>query len=351
MTETNSQLNEQEIKRYLFAETTDEERQTIEEQLFADDELFFEVVNTENELVDKFAANKLKGEDFTRFERSLELLPARREKVANAVALQTYIAEERTAEAPIVVPAGQTFWQKLGEFFTIKTPAFGYSMAGLLVLFALATTILVLQNGQKNTELARLENERQEYEQSMRRQDELQNEIADLRRSESELQNRIDNEREASGDLTDELAKEAQRRRQAESELEKAKQQIKIPNPNPPPPQPATPTIATIFLKPGIITRDGTGTNLQKLNVASTTRRVAVQFALPADTKPEERFTVQLNEKTIGNDVKARVGANGQKTIQLTVSPDALLDGANKLTVNNAEGKEVGKYYLTAAKK
>ena len=343
MMRANSQLNESEIKRYLFAEVSDEERRTIEEQIFLDDELFFEIVNLENELVDLFAKNKLEGEELTRFQLSLEKLPERRQKAANAVALQTFIAEDRPPKISAEIPAARTFWQKSAEFFTVKTPAFSYAVLGLLVLFTIATGFLWLQNERQSGELARLENERGQYEQTQNRQDELQNQLAGLRQREIELQKRIDSERETTGDLTDELTRERQSRRRIEGELNKLKQQSNASRPN----APETPTIATITLKPGI-TRGGE--NLQKLDATRTTKRVAVQLSLPAETGIEERFSVRLNEKFIDVNLKARVAAGGQKNIQLTVSSDDLRDGENKLAVINQAGAEVSVYFLTFKK-
>lgn len=350
MIKTNPQSNEQEIKRYLFAEMTDAERRTIEEQFLHDDELFFSAVNLENELVDLFANNKLEGEDFARFQRSLEQLPERRQKAANAIALQTFIAEERPAVKSAIVAGNQTFRQKLAEFFSFKTPAFGYAMSGLAVVFAVASVVLFLQNGRRSQELARLQTEERQYEQSSRRESELQNQLADLRRNESELQNRVDGEREVSGDLTDELARERQNRRQIESELQRVKQQTNIPRLSLPPS--ATPAIATILLKPSLNGSGGNRSeNLPKLDSTQNTKRVAVQLSLPAETGLDERFSVRLNEKSIARDLKARVGGDGQKSVQLTVSPNDLMDGTNKLTVVNAAGAVIVNYDFTNLKK
>lgn len=350
MTQATSPIGEPEIKRYLFAEMTDEERLAIEERMLLDDRLFYEAADLENELVDLYAHRKLAGEDLTRFERSLEQIPERRQKIANAVALQTLIAEERPAETPIAAPANQTFRSRLAEFFTVKTPAFGYAMSVLVILFAAA--VLLLQNNRQNQELARLQSERQQYEQLPAREAELKNQIADLRGRESDLQNRIDTERETVGELTDEIAAERQNRRRAESELEKIRQQANISRP-PVTAPPAAPTIATIFLKSGIGTRGTSGApgaDVPKVDVAPTTKRIAVQIALSAETKLDERFSVQLNGKTVADNLKARA-ADGRKSLQIAVAPNDLFDGENKLTVFNAAGALVGEQYLTTLKK
>lgn len=338
-------FDKEKIERYLFAEMSEDEQQAFEEKFLLDDELFYEVSNLENELVDLYAKNKLDDAELIRFERSLEKLPARRQKIANAVALQSFIADERTAEKPIAAAENQSFWQKLTEFFTIKTSVYGYAMSGFLILFALASVILFVQNGRKNQELARLQTERQYYEQSAQQQQELQNQIANLRQRESELQNRIDTERETSGDLTDELRSEREERKKLERSVEKLKQASNIkPSTEPPP---IAPTIATVLLKSG----SRINTDEQMLDVAPTTKLVSVQISLPAETGLDERFSVKLNEKIIAQNLKARIASNGQKNLQLTISPIDLIDGENKLTVINAAGAEVGKYDLETVKK
>ena len=98
MTNADSKINEAEIKRYLYNEMTDDERARIEEEFFDDDELFFEVVSLENELVDFYARGKFPAAELARFERSLEALPERRAKIANAVALQSHIEAEKDVD-------------------------------------------------------------------------------------------------------------------------------------------------------------------------------------------------------------------------------------------------------------
>ncbi|CAN5396770.1 hypothetical protein BH20ACI1_BH20ACI1_29650 [soil metagenome] len=64
--------------------------------------------------------------------------------------------------------------------------------------------------------------------------------------------------------------------------------------------------------------------------------------------------TIKLRSKILSiltQNLKVRVAANGQKSLQLSVSPIDLLDGENKITVINSAGAEVGKYDLDTVKK
>ena len=101
--------------------------------------------------------------------------------MANAVALQEFIDDEREVEAPAVAPAtSPTFWEKLSDLFTVQTPAFGYGMAGLLMIFTLLSIFLVVDNRRKATDIARLQSEQGNIEQ-------LEKELTGLRERESEL--------------------------------------------------------------------------------------------------------------------------------------------------------------------
>ncbi len=350
MTENRIKINvKEEIKRYLFAEMNDDEQNAFEEKFILDDELFFEISDAENNLVDLYAKNKLGEADLMRFERSLEKIPARRQKIANAKALQTFIAEERTEEKQIIIVETQTFWQKLANFFTIKTSAYGFAMSAFLVLFALAAGVLFIQNNRQNQELARLENEKQQYEQSSKQREELQNQIANLRERESELQNSIDAERETSGDLTDELQSERRQRKNLERTVETLQREADIKLPGEP--ASTAPTIASVRLKPGTKTGGRLGTDEQMLDVSTTTKRITVQLSLPDESGADERFSVKLNGKVVAQNLKPRTDSNGQKSLQLIVLPTDVVVGANSLTVINNAGAEIGKYDLETLKK
>lgn len=351
MTDTNSNLDETEIKRYLYGEMTDAERDRLEEKFFADDELFFAVVNLENELVDLYALGKFPAGELLRFERSLKKVPERQVKAANAAALQTFIAEKRSEkrseEKPIAI--NQTFGQKLAEFFTIKTPAFGYAVTALLFLLAVSSIFLLIEGARRGDELARLQTERQGNQVIARqRQSELENQLANSQKQEADLKTQIDSERETSGDLTDELERERQKREQIENELERLRWESNAVRPSPTPQLPA-PIIASIFLTPMIATRGG-NSEAKKISVAPETKRIAVRLSMPADVKTDERFSVWLNDKTLAQNLAARLTTSGQKTIQLMISPKDLLDGLNKLIVADVAGKEISKYNFVAQK-
>ena len=146
-----SQINEKELKRYLYGEMTESEIEQIEDKIFADDNFFYDILNLENELVDLYVRRKLEPEEISRFENSLKNQPERQAKVANAIALQTIIEESK----PIEKKAEEnklTFWDSLKNFFTLHTLAVSSAMTALLLMFLLVPiVVLVILNLQSKS--------------------------------------------------------------------------------------------------------------------------------------------------------------------------------------------------------
>lgn len=364
------QTNETEIKRYLYGEMNEPERARLENEFFDDDALFFAVAELENRLVDDYARGQMTGAELVRFERALKNSPPRRAKIANAAALQTFIGEERLQSAATAQEqaaqkqtaretpfAERTFGRKVAEIFKFKTPIFGYAAAAaLLLLFALSSLFLLFENRRKADEIARLENNNQNANgNDAEKQLRLENQLADARKREGELKAQIDGERQTSGDLTDELERERQNRVRVETEMARLRRENTLPKPAAPTAteKAQTPVIASIFLTPTIITRGGeNAANAQKFAVERGTKRIAVRLALPDDADKDGRFSVESNKKTAARDLAILISGGGQrKIVQLSVSPNDLLDGANEFVVFNAAGAPIGRYVFYMSKK
>jgi hypothetical protein len=324
---TGSSIENAELRRYLFHEMSDQEREQMEERLFSDDELFFEAADLENELVDRYARSELDADDTRRFERSLDAVPERRLKVANAAALRTYIEDERTETAAAPAAESTSFWTRISEIFTVRMPMLGPAAAGLLVLLAAASVLLVLDNRRKSSEIARLESGRAEAGR-------LQTELEAARAREAELAGQIDSEREASGDLTEELQRERERRERLEAQIEALKRE--------PQPRAESPTIATLVLSPTVGGRGSGGGDVGELTVAPSTRRIALNLGLPDTVKAGERLSVTLNRQPLAKNLVARATGN-RKSLQVTVPKERLSEGPNLLGVEDATG-EVARY-------
>lgn len=357
MNQSGSIMSENTVKQYLFGELTETENERITEQAFLDDRLFFEIADTENDLIDRYTRHLLTGEELERFQKSLNIFPERRGKIANAAVLQTYISEGKAAAeaeagaktaAREVVSASSapSFWERLSELFTLRTPALGYAMGGLLMIFALATVFLVIENRRREAEMARLENRQTEFGDWQNRETELQTQIDDSRRRESELQTQIDGERETSGDLTDDLETERNKRRALESDIEKLHRDAHV-SPTPPT-RPTEPTIAALVLPFGNLQGKIAPVSKQfKLEPAA--KRVSIVLGLPAEIDKKERLNVQLNDAPAAKNLPVRISA-GSASIQITVQSKDFKTGTNKLTVTGANGAKIAEYNLIVTK-
>ena len=345
MTETEkTSVTGEELKRYLYAELNQAEKDKIEEQLFLDDELFYEAVNLENELVDRFAKGKLEPAERIRFEKSLESFPDRKQKVANAVALQTFIEDERPMVSPIE-PATQTFWQKLTDFFTIKSPILGSAMTGVLLLFVIGGVFLMLDNRRKAEELARLQDERGDIESVWKeREGELQKQMTNSNQRLSELQNQLENKSDESDELIKTLSNEQQRIQQLQKDLEKIQREKNKVQPTQKPP---APEIVSIPLSPNIGNREDRFTTT---SVGEKTKRIAINLSLPNEVIKGERLTILLNGNQYLQGISPRVSPDGKKSISLTIPTKNLPSGENKLTVVNSAGKEITQYNFKVEK-
>lgn len=300
------------------------EQDAFEEKLFDDDELFYEVSDVENRLVDQYVAGGLDDAELARFERSFGSVPGRANKVANARVLGTFIEENRPV-AP-VAESQRSWLERLGGLFAV-TPAFGMAGAAAVLLLAFAVTLLVVRDRRREAEMAQLRGEQE-------RVTRLQGELDASRQREQELQSAVNNEREASGDFVDELDRERQRREQIERELEQIKQK--------PVEAPDAPIIASVLLLP-IGTRGGQGGTVPTVKIGANTKRIALRLTLPDTIETDERLSVSLNKKRVATGIKPRVSA-GKKTLNVTVPAANLIPGRNGIEVHDEEGREVGSY-------
>ena len=109
--------NQEMLKRYLFGELGETEQAAMEDAFFADDDLFTELRTLENDLADCYARGEMTGDERARFEKSFAKFPSRGEKIANAAALQKFIAAENQ---PKIAAKTVSVRDKIRAFFTPK---------------------------------------------------------------------------------------------------------------------------------------------------------------------------------------------------------------------------------------
>lgn len=312
-------MNEKQIDTYLFNEMSEAEREKVEDSFVGDDDLFYEIVERENELVDKYVAGGLSGRELERFERSVEALPARRKKVSNARTLREFVGEERS-ESPAITPSAELsgFFSRLFSF----GPALQFASVGVIVILAFASIFLWTEN---------------------RRLGSLEQQLAMSRQRESELAQQAENERQTSGDLTTDLDAERERIQKLEAEIARLKETNADTTP---PSNPVAPTVATLILSPVGI-RGGPPPS-KHLELARGVSRVSTILNL--DIANTERVSVRLNGESIAENVTVQMRGGG-KSVSLAIAADSLKEGRNSLAVFDAKGDQIQEFAFTVSRR
>lgn len=130
-----------EMKQFLYGETPEAEARKIEEQLFEDSDLFYELTSLEHELVDSYVRGKLTGEELRRFEKALIRSDERKEQVLDARALQRLIKEENRSigAGALSDPSGRQGGSQVFDSASFQTAAMRYALAAVVVLLTLCT--------------------------------------------------------------------------------------------------------------------------------------------------------------------------------------------------------------------
>lgn len=102
------------LTRFLLGDLPEDERARVEDSFLGDGELFEQLLDAENDLVDDYVADRLGAGERERFERNYLPLPEHREKVAAA----KFLRRQREAKTNLVdVSAGTSFLQSIKAFF------------------------------------------------------------------------------------------------------------------------------------------------------------------------------------------------------------------------------------------
>jgi len=335
-------LPNEEIKKYLFDELTDAEREEFEERLFGEDDYVYEVMELENELVDRYALGKLEGSELERFERSLKRSPSRRDKVSNGVALQRRISEERQTEAARMQPAvgavaRAPLWERIAKLFSFQTPSFQYAAAGLVILLGLGLAYLWADRLRLGRELARLREGASP--EAQRRERELEERIEAALERESELKRQLESERGKSQDLSEQLEGEGAEREKLQRELERLRRERGGAG--------SAPAVASVLLLP---TGRGVG-GAAEVTIGADTARVVLRLELDDAVKPEGLFSVEVNGRTVAAGLLPRQTSSGKRLVTVSVPPRSLSDGVNKVILKNKGDLPVGDYELRVSRR
>jgi hypothetical protein len=185
--------------RYLLGELAEEEQVQLEEQFFADEEIYQQLLAVEDELKYEYAQGGLTPQRRQSFEKRFLATDADRQKVALAGAILAR-ANEIHADRAAFHPRPAPWWQSLANLLTLPSPGLrlAFNCAALLVLaggvwFGYQTVHL-------RSQLAGLEAERASIEQKARQL------AAAGQAQQEQLNQRLAQERDRLGQLEKELA-------------------------------------------------------------------------------------------------------------------------------------------------
>ncbi len=327
-------FDSEELKRYLFFETGETERGRLEERFFDDDELFYELLDLENDLTDRYARNELGENDQRRFESSLAKSPERRAKLANAETLQTFIKEETNLVATVKFEEeSPNFWERTASFFGLNAAKFQYATAALLFLLLVGIGFLIYERRRDELELARLrENETGRTAGLQRQEQTLEEQIKAVQERERNLQTELAEKSGQTEILTEQLEREQAEKIKLERELENLKRQKQMPVP------PSAPTMATIILSP-IGGKGGGGASV--VAVSQNTSKISATLQIPKDSAAET-FSVRLDSVPFAENLKPSLTKSGNKFIRIVFPAKDL--SSEKETLISVSGSDGSRY-------
>jgi hypothetical protein len=97
------------IRLYLLGKLPDSEKEQIEQELLANDDLFEEILIVEEELADEYVAGKLSREEQADFEKHFLATPERQQNLRFAQALNRYVRAEANRELN-ATPVPPVYW-------------------------------------------------------------------------------------------------------------------------------------------------------------------------------------------------------------------------------------------------
>lgn len=151
----------QTLIRYLLGELPAAEQTTLEQEYFADPQLFDQLVEAENDLIDEYARGRLSPETRRRFEQYYLAHSKRRERSRFAQVLAARL--DRAGELPSAAIPTESWLQRL--LTALQGPKLAWSFAVALVLLIAGVAWFALQTRHLHQELAKNEAERNGQEQ------------------------------------------------------------------------------------------------------------------------------------------------------------------------------------------
>jgi anti-sigma-K factor RskA len=319
----NRTAEEQLLLNYLLGDLPDEERERVEERMFADDELYEQIEAMKAELADDYARGQLRSRERARYESRFLTSANGHERLAFARTMA-----KAFDEAPATASEKRSWRDSVLAFFSLRSPALQFSLAAAMLLLALGGGWLFWQNRNLQSQLAQAQAEQSR----LQRQAELANE-----------------QQRARGDeLAAALDRERAEREKLQKELDQARAQ------QAPLASSTTPAFVSFLLSPGLI-RDRD--EPEKLVIPSTARQIRLRLDTGGDDDYRS-FRAELRTMR-GALILSRSGLSKRATasgsvVPLTLAADALSPGEYELTLKGiarrGDEREIGYYYFNILK-
>ncbi len=312
--------NERVIRRYLLGELPEEDQTQLEEQYFADDNLYLELQTIERDLIDSYVRGKLSSADHKRFESHFLLSPQRRQRVEFARAFTESISDIQSIPVPsIATKKSVSRWRSLLQ--PLRADNWRMALVTAVLLLVVGGVFLMIQILQLRHRLEQSESDR-----------------AALQKREQELQRQIGEAKER----TDHLGQEAERRRR-EADLLEEELTRRQSEPRP------EPVIASFVLVPSLVREAG---ETKRLVIPREAKLVRLRLLVEGDEYKSYRAEIHTVE---GREVSRPQPTKSGKTVVLKLPSQLLTEGDYLVTLKgvtatgDAEG--VGKYFFRVVRR
>lgn len=295
--------------RYLLGDVTEQEQLRLEEQFFADDESYQQLLALEDELKYEYAGGGLTAKQRESFEKRFLVSAEDRQKVALAKAVLTKAYELRgaTAAAPIERVG---WWQSLLNFFQMRGSGMQLSFASAALIFLTFGSWMLYQTIELRGRVEELQSKQRSDEQNAQKQ------LAAERTRQQQLQQ--------------ELAQERDRRTELERQMDK---------------RPAQPGFFSFLLLPGLV-RDADGA--KQLTIPAGAREVRLDLDVKS-RGPYKSYRAEL--QTLDG---AQISSQNIPRPRLTISARLLTPGdyvvALKGITASGEVEDAGEYYFVVVR-
>lgn len=328
---------EDQIRRYLLGELSEEEREQLEKRLLSDDDFYQQVLAVENELIYDFVCDDLTGQEEMSFRRHVLPVPEHREDIKFARALRKYIRENRPSvtETTPVAEARASWLEPFAMFF--RRPVLGLSLATALLLAVALSVWTALQNRKLRNQITLLEAQK-----------------TPTPAPAQDLPEQLTAAQRRNMELADELRREQELRASVERDLEAAKQQPQRDSTSTTPPRMTIATVVSFLLTPGA-SRDAGG-EVKKISIPRGARAIRLQLDLAANNYRSYRVALKTvegqKELLTKGMLRARPGARGA-SVWLSVPTQLLTRGDYQIQLSGetstGQYEEIDAYYFRVA--